>query len=56
MARDDWKYHDEDTEEEEDAEAKTPPAEKQCDKCLHWISREASSCSWCGKPFEDGGG
>jgi hypothetical protein len=52
MARDDWKYHDEEMEDEVD-EGKKLPSEKECPNCLHWVSIEAPSCSWCGKPFED---
>ncbi len=54
LARDDWKYYDEEMEEWEE-ESKAPPLEKQCLNCLHWAPREAPSCSWCGKPFDDGG-
>jgi hypothetical protein len=50
LARDDWKYHDEDMDEEE--ERKPPPPEIQCGNCLHWIPRESTSCSWCGKRIE----
>jgi hypothetical protein len=57
LARDDWKYYDEEMEEGEEEEGgKAPPLEKQCRNCLHWVQREAPSCSWCGKPFDDDGG
>lgn len=57
LARDDWKYYDEEMEEGEEEEAgKPPPLEKQCRNCLHWVPREAPTCSWCGKPFDDDGG
>ncbi len=53
MARDDWKYYDDEMEEgEEEKKALLP--EKQCKHCLHWVPQESPSCSWCGKPFEDG--
>jgi hypothetical protein len=52
LARDDWKYHDEDMEEEEEGERKPPPPEIQCGNCLRWIPRESPSCSWCGKRIE----
>jgi hypothetical protein len=53
LARDDWKYYDEDEQMEEGEEKKPLPPEKQCKNCLHWVAREAPSCSWCGKVFED---
>ena len=53
MARDDWKYHDDDELSEGEEEKKYLPPEKQCRHCLHWVSREAPSCVWCGKPFEE---
>lgn len=53
MARDDWKYHDDDELSEGEEEKKDLPPEKQCRHCLHWVSREAPSCVWCGKPFEE---
>lgn len=56
MARDDWKYYDEDMEEGDEEKEKVLPPEKQCNNCLHWVQREAPSCSWCGKPFDDDGG
>ncbi|NJD61677.1 MAG: hypothetical protein FIA93_03050 [Deltaproteobacteria bacterium] len=52
LARDDWKYHDEDMEDEE--ENKPPPSEIQCGNCLRWIPRESPSCSWCGKRIDKG--
>lgn len=52
MARDDWKYHDDDEMEEGEVEKKDLPPEKQCKNCFHWVPREAPSCVWCGKPFE----
>ncbi|MBI5418945.1 MAG: hypothetical protein HZA60_02545 [Deltaproteobacteria bacterium] len=54
MARDDWKYYDDEMDEEGEDKKVLPP-EKQCKNCLHWVPREAPSCSWCGKPFEDDG-
>ena len=51
MARDDWKYYDDDAFDEE--EAGKPSLEKQCPRCLHWLPRETTFCSWCGKVFED---
>ena len=50
MGKDDWKY-DEDAFDEMEAEEKkaTPPPEKQCAQCLHWVDREAIYCPWCGK-------
>jgi hypothetical protein len=51
MARDDWKYHDEDMEEEE--EKQPPRPEIQCKNCLRWIPRESPSCSWCGKRIDN---
>jgi hypothetical protein len=52
LARDDWKYHDDDEMEEGEVEKKDLPPEKQCRNCFHWVPREAPSCVWCGKPFE----
>ncbi len=52
MSRDDWKYDEEWEKEEEESESRKPPSpEKQCANCLHWIPREAPSCSWCGRSF-----
>jgi rRNA maturation endonuclease Nob1 len=53
LARDDWKYYDDDMEEGGEEGKKDLPPEKQCRNCLHWVPREAPSCAWCGKPFED---
>lgn len=50
LARDDWKYWDDDMDKEEE-ETPVPP-EKQCRHCLHWVPSEAPSCAWCGKPFD----
>jgi len=51
LARDDWKYYDDEMEEgEEEKKALLP--EKQCKHCLHWVPQEAPICSWCEKPFE----
>ncbi len=56
VPRDDWKYDEEwEKEEEENESRKPPPPEKQCVNCLHWVPREAPSCSWCGKGFPEGG-
>ncbi len=56
MPRDDWKYDEEWEKEEEESESRRPlPPEKQCLNCLHWVPREAPSCSWCGKGFPEGG-
>ncbi len=54
MARDDWKYFDEDADMEGEEEEKKPLSpEMQCRNCLHWIPRDSLSCSWCGKVFEE---
>ncbi|HZW35818.1 MAG: hypothetical protein ACM319_04525 [Deltaproteobacteria bacterium] len=54
MARDGWKYYDEEESMEEGEEDKKPlPPEKQCANCLHWVEREVASCPWCGKIFGD---
>lgn len=50
MGRDDWKYDEDALDEMADEEKKaSPPPEKQCPQCLHWIDREALYCPWCGK-------
>jgi hypothetical protein len=54
LARDDWKYYDEDEDMDKgDEKGKPLPPEKQCRHCLHWVPREAPSCTWCGKPLEE---
>jgi len=52
MPRDDWKY-DEEMWEETGEEEEKPSPERQCPRCLHFVPREATYCTWCGKPFED---
>ena len=54
MGKDDWKY-DEDAWNEMADEGKKAdlPPEKQCPQCLHWITREAPYCTWCGKDLRD---
>ena len=52
MARDDWKYYDEDAEEEEKEEKILSP-EMQCRNCLHWVPRDSVACLWCGKVFDE---
>jgi hypothetical protein len=51
MPRDDWKYDEDMWEEGREEEGKEPPKEKQCPRCLHWVPREESFCSWCGRPL-----
>jgi hypothetical protein len=51
LARDDWKYYDDDAFDEEKEEK--PSVEKECPRCLHWVPRQDTFCSWCGKVFED---
>lgn len=53
LARDDWKHYDEDLWDEEPEEETKVPPQKQCPRCLHFLPREATYCTWCGKPFED---
>lgn len=53
MARDDWKHYDEDLWDEEPKEETKVSPQKQCARCLHFVAREATYCTWCGKPFED---
>jgi hypothetical protein len=52
LTRDDWKYDEDLWEAEPEEETKVPP-QKQCPRCLHFIAREATYCTWCGKPFEE---
>jgi hypothetical protein len=53
MARDDWKYYDDEAEEGEEGDKKSLPPEMQCRNCLHWVARDALSCPWCGKAFDE---
>lgn len=52
VPRDDWKY-DEDMWDGEDEEKKRISPEKQCPRCSHWLPRESTYCTWCGKVFEE---
>jgi hypothetical protein len=53
LPRDDWKHYDEDLWDEEPEEETKVSPQKQCPRCLHFLLREATYCTWCGKPFED---
>jgi len=52
LPRDDWKY-DEEMWDESGEEKEAPPPDRQCPRCLHFVPRESTYCTWCGKPFED---
>ena len=52
MPRDDWKY-DEEMWEESGEDKEAPPPDRQCPRGLHFVPRESTYCTWCGKPFED---
>lgn len=53
LARDDWKHYDEDLWEDEGEEETKASPEKQCARCLHFVAREATYCTWCGKVFDE---
>ena len=54
VARDDWKYYDDDEEMREgEEESKTLPPEMQCGNCLHWVQRDTVCCPWCAKVFDE---
>lgn len=53
MARDDWKYYDDEDMGEGEEEKKPLPPEMQCKNCLHWVERDTVCCPWCGKVFDE---
>ena len=56
MGKDDWKYDEDALDEMSNEEKKaSPPPERQCAQCLHWVDREALYCPWCGKALGEVG-